>query len=501
MTAQADSEAAGGLTAAMFTELWAALGGQSADGTPAGSSDTGGSGTDVRFFGSGSLPSRFAVSDLAAATLGAVGAAVAELVTAAGGDRPTVEVDRPLATEWCRPTPRTVGGWASPGASTFTGAYGTRDGRWIRFQMNYARQRAGTLATLGLDPSADGVDGQAVARAVLQWDGEELEAAVAAGTGAAALCRTAEEWAGHPQGMAVAAEPLVALAYDRGTDERSPGWAPLPGRPLNGVRVLDLTRVLAGPTATRYLAAYGAEVIRVDPPGFDEPRGTLVATFGKRCTALDLHTSEGLDQFIGLLSETDILVHGFRAGVIERFGLDERARARLRPGLIDVSLRAYGWTGPWTGRRGFDTLVEMANGMAAAGMAWAGASTPVLMPIQALDFGTGHLAAASAIRGLTHRLRTGQGSSWRLSLAATGSFLSSFCPEPGQRDLTDTKPPLDPLVRASALGPIRLPRPAVTVAGAPLYWDRSGDGYGMSAPRWTPGSHISVRSRLYVLLI
>jgi hypothetical protein len=495
MTEQGGNEAAGGLTAAMFTELWAALGGQPTDGTP------GGTRLGVRFTGTGTLPSRFAVTDLAAATLGTIGAAVAELVGTADSGQPTVEIDRHLATEWCKPTARTVGGWASPGASAFTGAYGTRDGRWIRFQMNYARQRAGTLATLGLGPSGEGVDGQAVARAVLGWDGEDLEQAVAAGTGAAALCRTAEEWADHPQGKAVAAEPLVAVGYDRGTDDRSNRWAPLPGRPLSGVRVLDLTRVLAGPTATRYLAAYGAEVIRVDPPGFDEPRGTLVATFGKRCTALDLHTSDGLDQFTRLLSEADILVHGFRAGVIDSFGLDERARALLRPGLIDVSLRAYGWTGPWTGRRGFDTLVEMANGMAAAGMAWAGASAPVLMPIQALDFGTGHLAAASAIRGLTHRLRTRQGSSWRLSLAATGSFLSSFGPEPGQRDLTDAEPPLDPLIRASALGPIRLPRPAVAVAGAPLYWDRAGDGYGMSAPRWTPGSYISVRSRLYVLLI
>ena len=496
MSGQDGKAAAGELSAAIFTGLWAALGGPAAGGAD-------GDGAGVRFSGAGTLPSRFAVTDFAAATLGTLGAAVAELVAAAGGGHPAVEVDRALATEWCKPTPRTVGGWTSPGASTFTGAYATRDGRWIRFQMNYERQRAGTLAALGLDPSGVAVDRQAVARAVAARDGAELEQAVAAGTGAAALCRTAAEWAEHPQGMAVAAEPLAAVAYDRGTDDQSGGWAPLPGRPLNGVRVLDLTRVLAGPTATRYLAAYGAEVLRVDPPGFDEPRGTLVATFGKRCTALDLNTSDGLDQFMRLLGEADILVHGFRAGVLERFGLDERARTLLRPGLIDVSLRAYGWTGPWTGRRGFDTLVEMANGMAAAGMAWAGASTPVLMPIQALDFGTGHLAAAAAVRGLTHRLRTEQGSSWRLSLAATGSFLSVFCPEPGQRDLGDAEPPLDPLVRASALGPIRLPLPALSVAGAPLYWDRAGDGYGMSAARWTPGSgaQVSARSRLYVFLI
>jgi crotonobetainyl-CoA:carnitine CoA-transferase CaiB-like acyl-CoA transferase len=485
----------GGQAAAMYAELWAALGGAGPEGP--GADVTAG----VRFSGPGTLPSRFAVTDFAAATLGAVGAAVAELVAAAGGDRPAVEVDRALATEWCKPTARTVGGWASAGPSAYTGAYRTRDGRWIRFQMNYARQRAGTLAALGLDPAGDAVDRQAVARAVLDRDGDELERAVSAGTGAAALCRTAQEWAEHPQGRAVAAEPVVAAGYDHGADRRSTGWTPLPGRPLNGVRVLDLTRVLAGPTATRYLASYGAEVLRVDPPGFDEPRGTLVATFGKRCTALDLRTSDGLDQFMRLLSETDILVHGLRAGVIDRFGLDERARALLRPGLIDVSLRAYGWTGPWTARRGFDTLVEMANGMADAGMAWAGASAPSLMPIQALDFGTGHLAAASAIRGLTHRLRTGQGSSWRLSLAATGNFLSRFVPEPGQPDLTDVTPPLDPQVRASVLGPIRMPRPALAVAGAPQFWDRSGDGYGMSAARWTPGSHVTARLRSYVLLI
>jgi len=485
MTAQSGNAAAGGLAGAMFSRLWAALGGAGPDGPAPGDGPPDGAG--VRFAGDGTLPGRFAVTDFAAATLGTLGAAVAELASAAGGARPAVTVDRPLATEWCKPAARTVGGWSSPGASKFTGAYATRDGRWIRFQMNYARQRAGTLAALGLDPSGNGVDQRAVTRAVGGRDGAELEEAVSAGTGAAALCRSAEEWAAHPQGIAVEAEPLVAAASDRGTDDRTGGWAPLPGRPLSGIRVLDLTRVLAGPTATRYLAAYGAEVLRVDPPGFDEPRGTLVATFGKRSAALDLHTADGCEQFMNLLSEADILVHGFRAGVIERFGLDERARARLRPGLIDVSLRAYGWTGPWTGRRGFDTLVEMANGMAAAGMDWAGASVPVLMPIQALDFGTGHLAAAAAVRGLTQRLRTGLGSSWRLSLAASGSFLSAFPPQPGQPDLGEAKPPLDPLIRASALGPIRLPLPAVAVAGAPLYWDRAGDGYGMSAARWTPG--------------
>jgi crotonobetainyl-CoA:carnitine CoA-transferase CaiB-like acyl-CoA transferase len=475
------------VAAAMLSGLWAALGGA-------------GDGDGVRFSGRGALPSRFAVTDFAAATLGAVGAAVAELVSAADGAPPAVEVDRGLATVWCKPTPRTLG-WTPPGPSTFTGAYATRDGRWIRFQMNYARQRAGTLAALGLDPADDSVDGPAVARAVAERDGAELEDAVAAGTGAGALCRTAAEWADHPQGRAVAAEPLVAASDDRGTDDRRSRWAPLPGRPLSGVRVLDLTRVLAGPTATRYLASFGAEVLRVDPPGFDEPRGTFVATFGKRCTAIDLRTTEGLDQFTRLLSEADILVHGFRAGVLEQFGLDARTRALLRPGLIDVSLRAYGWTGPWTGRRGFDTVVEMANGMAAAGMTWAGADAPVLMPIQALDFGTGHLAAAAAVRGLTRRLLTGQGSSWRLSLAATGNFLASFRPAPGQPDLGDAEPPLDPLVRATALGPVRLPRPALSVAGAPQYWDRAGDGYGTSVPRWTPGSQVSGVLQFGVLLV
>jgi len=480
------------LAAAMFGELWSALGGS-----------TGADGTAVRFSGAGALPSRFAVTDLAAATLGAVGAAVAELLDAAGGGRPVTEVDRELATVWCKPTPRTVG-WTPPGGNPLTGAYPTRDGRWIRFQMNYARQRAGTLATLGLARPATGerassagssgagpaVDREAVARAVMEWDGADLEEAIAAGSGAAALCRTQGEWARHPQGAAIAAEPLIAVDHAEDGGGPRAGWSPLPGRPLSGIRVLDLTRVLAGPTATRYLAAYGAEVLRIDPPGYDEPRGTLVATYGKRAAALDLRSREDAERFASLLSEADILVHGFRAGVMERLGFDAPMRARIRPGLIDVSLRAYGWTGPWTGRRGFDTLVEMANGMAAAGMAWAGASAPVLMPVQALDFGTGHLAAAAAIRGLTRRLRTGQGSSWRLSLAATGRFLAAFRADPGQPAFGDTAPPLDPLVRASALGPIRLPLPALAVAGAPQFCDRAGDGYGTSLPCWTAGSDL-----------
>src|SRR5690606_35019655 len=244
----------------------------------------------------------------------------------------------------------------------------------------------------------------------------ELEGRVVEEGGCAAVLRPPAAWASHPQGAAVAREPLVAVERTDPGPDRS-AWAPSADRPLHGLRVLDLTRVLAGPAATRVLAGLGADVLRIDPPTWDEPAIVPDMTLGKRAARLDARDPGGLDRLRQLLADADVFVHGYRADALERLGLGEAERRTIRPGLVDVSLDAYGFTGPWATRRGFDSLVQMSSGIADAGMRAAAAERPTPLPVQALDQATGYLMAAAVIAGLRDRIEHGTGSTARLSLA------------------------------------------------------------------------------------
>lgn len=159
---------------------------------------------------------------------------------------------------------------------------------------------------------------------------------------------------------------LQSTATDHGADD----WQPTASRPLAGIKVLDLTRVLAGPVATRFLAGLGARVLRIDPPDWDEPGVVPEVTLGKNCARLDLRQTADRARFEALLSDCDMIVHGYRPGALDRLGYGFDLRRALRPGLIDISLCAYGWSGPWAARRGFDSLVQMSCGIADRGRVW-----------------------------------------------------------------------------------------------------------------------------------
>ncbi len=228
-------------------------------------------------------------------------------------------------------------------------------------------------------------------------------------------------------------------------------------RPLAGIRVLDLTRVLAGPVATRFLALLGAEVLRIDPPDWDEPAVIPEVTPGKRCAHLDLRTAEGHTALTELLRDTDVFVHGYRPGALAGLDFDPATLDGLRPGLIDVALDAYGSTGPWAHRRGFDSLVQMSTGIAAAGMDHARADQPVPLPVQALDHATGYLMAAAALTGLHRRRTDATGSRARLSLARTAALLVDRTGPALPREPL-AEPGVDPTVETTDVGP-RPPRP------------------------------------------
>ncbi|MGD9862836.1 MAG: CoA transferase [Pseudodonghicola sp.] len=403
--------------------------------------------------GAGDLPSCFDVSGLA---LASVGAAATELAALTGARQ--VALDRRRTLKWFDMTLRPVG-WQMPSVwDPVAGDYRARDG-WIRLHTNAPHHRDAALAVLGCP-----ADRAAVAEAVRGRDKTELETAIVAAAGCAAAMHGLADWARHPQGLAAAAEPLIAW-------ETVGEAAPRRTEGLRGLRVLDLTRVLAGPVATRFLAGFGAEVLRIDPPDWNEPGVEPEVTLGKRCAGLDLHDATDRQRFDRLLSTADVLVHGYRPGALDALGYGAAARRALNPGLIDVSLCAYGWTGPWAGRRGFDSLVQMSSGIAAEGMVQAGSDRPRPLPVQALDHATGYLMAATVLRALRLRQQSGQVLSARLSLARTAALLISAGVQAPPAPLApETEADLAPETERTGWGPARRIAAPLRLDGAPPLW-------------------------------
>jgi crotonobetainyl-CoA:carnitine CoA-transferase CaiB-like acyl-CoA transferase len=186
-----------------------------------------------------------------------------------------------------------------------------------------------------------------------------------------------------------------------------------------------------------------------------------------------------------LLRRADVLVHGYRADAFDNLGLDARTRRDIRPGLVDVSLNAYGWSGPWRNRRGFDSLVQMSAGIADAGMRLIGKDRPTPLPVQALDHATGYFLAAAVVRGLTQRIATGRGFEARASLARTAQLLVS---EPAGIVTGDLAPAAEDdwseLIEATEFGPARRLRSPLTIGDMPMCWDRPAVKLGSSAPEW-----------------
>lgn len=432
--------------------------------------------TAVRCQGVGTLPSTFAVSELASASIAACGLALAKLLESQLGTCPAVMVDRRLASFWFGTSLRPHGWQLPPLWDAIAGDYSTRDG-WIRLHTNAPHHRAAALQVLGTH-----AERASVARAVATWQGDALEAAVVAAGGCAARMRSWPQWCAHPQGQAVNQQPLILRQAFAGPAHT---WLGNAARPLAGVKVLDLTRIIAGPVATRMLAAFGAEVLRLDPPGWDEPSLAAEITLGKRCARLDLRAQADRQVFERLLVEADILVHGYRADALERLGLGAEQRRQLNPGLIDISLNAYGWDGPWQDRRGFDSLVQMSTGIAHEGMRWQQADRPVPLPVQALDHATGYLMAAEAIRALTERLRSGQGCQARLSLARTAKLLV----ERGtvEEDLplaAETEADLEPHIEHTPWGAAQRIKGPLQVGEAVMGWARGSCELGSATAQW-----------------
>lgn len=425
------------------------------------------------------LSSCFAVSDLLSASVAAVGNAASNLVATLGlaSSPPPVRVDQRLVSLWSARSIQPIGWDMPPVWDAVAGDYRTRDG-WIKLHTNLPHHRRATLTVLDCRPERS-----AVAEAVAGWEAEALESTIVGERGVAAAMRSREEWALHPQGTAVAAEPLIAWDADRPVAIRS--WAGTRERPLAGLRVLDLTRVIAGPVATRTLAGFGATVLRVDPPVWEEPNVVPDVTLGKRCARLRLDTNEGKAAFEDLLAGSDVLIHGYRPGALEGLGLGSDLRQRLAPALIEVTLDAYGWTGPWASRRGFDSLVQMSCGIADAGMAWAKREAPTPLPVQALDHATGYLMAAAALTALEKGVRGDGAVTARLSLARTGDLLARHpATAAGTLDVTPDPNDLSPTIEHTPWGDAHRLRAPLNIPDTAMRWDLPASALGSAPARW-----------------
>lgn len=429
-------------------------------------------------------PSSFRVGSAAQASIAAAALVAAEIHRRRGGPTQTVTVPmRHAAAEFRSERHLRLDGAPPPDPwDAIAGLYRCGDGGAVRLHTNFPHHRDGILALLGGIPAGR----DAVATALRGWTALGFEAAAEAGLCVAAL-RSFAEWDAHPQGKALAGQPVLRI--ERIGDAPPIPLPPRGPRPLSGLRVLEMTRIIAGPVAGRCLAAHGADVLHVSAAHLPSiPTLDMDTGRGKRTARLDLRRPGEAGRLRALLGGADIVLQSYRPGALAARGFAPEAAAALRPGLICLSLSAYGQEGPWAGKRGFDSLVQTASGFNQAEAEAAGTpDKPRPLPCQALDHASGYLLALGAMAALLRRAE--EGGSWlvRVSLAGTGQWLRGLgrladglaTPDPDQAAVAD-------LLEESASGFGRLTaiRHAAQMSETPAHWDRPAMPLGSHAAAW-----------------
>jgi crotonobetainyl-CoA:carnitine CoA-transferase CaiB-like acyl-CoA transferase len=433
------------------------------------------------------LPTPFRVGVAGAATLAATGLAAADLWHLRTGRQQQVGVDVRQATASLRSGHylKVGDGNVSSERNAIMGFYPTKDGRWSYVHANFPNHRAAALKVLGCEENRD-----AVTKAVATWNAADLEEAIIAAKGAGGMVRTGAEWATHPQAAAVAALPLMEIVK---IGDSAPEPLPQGDRPLSGIRVVDITRVLAGPTCARTLAEHGADVMKISAAhlpniGYQE----FDTGHGKLSTYLDLREAGNVETLRGLIGEADIFSQGYRPGTLGNRGLSPEELASLRPGLVYVSLCAFGHTGPWASRRGFDTVIQSVSGITARqGEVFPGKTAgPQFYPVSAIDYCTGYLMAAGAMTAL--RRRAEQGGSWlvRISLAQVGKWIVDLGEIPtaslGNVPAEFTADEIErwSMVSDTPSGRLRHLKPVVQLSETPPRWARPSVPLGYHPPVW-----------------
>ena len=477
------------------------------------------------------LPTSFQVATAAQASLGAVALAAVQLWHHRTGQRQQVRVNRAHAALECS-AHFSIDGHTPDLWDTLSGLYpcGSAAGQpgFVRIHANFAHHRNVALQVLGLsgmtglagaagavgatareartdskgttsqtDADADTVSREAVSTALRQWTAPAFEQAVADAGGVVAAARRFADWDRHPQAQALASQPLVAVTPITDGHALPRTWPAITPaqQPLAGLRVLDLTRILAGPVAGRCLAAYGADVLLVNGPHLPNIAAIADTSRGKLSTQIDLRNATGRDQLHALAHQAQVFLQGYRPGALAAQGFSATALAQQHPGIVVASLSAYGDTGPWAGRRGFDSLVQTATGFNWAEADLAGSSAPKAMPVQILDYAAGHLLAFG-IQAALWRQAT-QGGSWQVQVTLAG--VAAWLRAMGQdaAGLSVTAPAIDAYLQDSPCGftasgrtgqgTLRAVRHAPQFSVTPAQWRRPAMPPGSHAPAWPAG--------------
>lgn len=437
------------------------------------------------------LPTPFRITETAVASLAAVGLAVNDLWELRSGRRQSLALNTRQATASLRSgTYLKIGDTAVPnGRNAVMGTYPAKNGRWSYLHCNFPNHREAALKVLGVPEERE-----AVRKAVAQWDAQELEEAIIAAKGAGGMVRSRAEWLQHPQGQAVAKLPLMEI-IKIGDSPAEPMRAAHSNeqRPLSGIRVLDLTRVIAGPTCARTLAEHGAQVLKIT--GAHLPslgRQEYDTGHGKLSAHLDLREAKDVEILKGLVRGADVFSQGYRPGTLGSRGFSPEALAALRPGIIVVSLCAFSHAGPWASRRGFDTVIQTVSGITQRqGELFPGAQPgPQHYPVSAIDFLTGYLMAYGALVALKRRAQ--EGGSWlvRISLAQVGHWLVERGEVP-QAQLKNIPKEFTPEELASWVmtsdtpaGRLQHLAPVLRMSETPPRWARPTVPLGYHQPAW-----------------
>ena len=360
--------------------------------------------------------------------------------------------------------------------ATITQPWPTRDGRWFLPHFNLPHLRARVCGVLECEPTPDDV-----ARAVARWDALELESAIDEARACGAMVRSHQEWQAHAHGQALAARPVVSI-------ERIGDSAPQPfasdGAPLAGIRVLDLTRILAGPIAARTLAEHGADVLMVGAAHLPQVEEHVVDTsHGKRSCFLDLRARDDRDALMRLVRETDVFSQGYRPGIMDRHGLSPQQLAELRPGIVYISITCFGPSGPFRHRAGWEQVAQTVSGICHEGAE----DRPALLPAAACDYVTGYLGAYGALLALARRAREGGSYHVQVSLCQSAMLIyrqgKTAAVTPGM-DLSDDELARLRIETETASGPIRHLKPVLELSETCPHWRRSTPVLGGDAPQW-----------------
>jgi crotonobetainyl-CoA:carnitine CoA-transferase CaiB-like acyl-CoA transferase len=468
---------------AILDDVLAAVGPGFAGTGPAGAPPAGQAGEEVTLRGADPVfPTPPRVGELGAAAIAASALAAARVLAQRTGVEQQVAVDVDAAAaamrSWTYLADAAAASRAPGGGPQLF--FETEDGRWIFLHRRAAHHAARQERVLG----CGGSDAE-VAAAVRRWKGADLEEAIIAADACAALVRSHEEWAAHEQAAAVAELPLLEVTRIGDSDPEPAGSG---DRPLGGVRVLDVTHVLAGPTCARTLAEHGADVLRIGKGSAGDGNPMQRDTgHGKRSAVLDLKSADGASALRALIGGTDVFSQGYRPGALTALGFAPETAAALRPGIIYVSMSAFGTRGPWQDRRGYDSVVQSVSGFCDEVTV---DGEPRFLPVSALDYVTGYLAAFGVGAALARRAADGGSYHVQLSLAQTGRYLAAL-PRTSPAERAGLAAEL-PAGRLAALltetdtpfGRLRHLAPTARMSATPPRWDLPTVPMNHDSPAW-----------------